>query len=322
MVVNEPVFAELIMSAPLQRLKGINQAGPSQYVAKGKTATRYEHSIGVAMLLRKLGACIEEQIAGLLHDVAHTAYSHVADFVFENETQEVHEAHLERIIFESEIPYILRKHGFDAEKILEIERFTLLERPLPYLCADRVNYTLRDSAAMQNTTKDAQYFLEHLKIADNEIMMDSAEPAIRFGKLYLDLDKTMWADPREVAVVKIMAEAIQLALKSGELSINDLFYDDSHIANKLRKSTNERIHNKLSLLSPDLRVTEDQKHFDFFCRTKPRYINPKYINPKTHNYGLNRVTEVYPEFKGEIEVHKKRIQDGLYIRVLKPETKL
>lgn len=65
----------------MQRLKGISQFRiPDKYYFKDNYS-RFEHSIGVMVLLGKLGASQEEQIAGLLHDVSHKAFSHVYDWV-------------------------------------------------------------------------------------------------------------------------------------------------------------------------------------------------------------------------------------------------
>ena len=45
----------------------------------------------------------------------------------------------------SEIPAILAKYGYNYEEILlDDSKWTLLERSAPELCADRVDYTLRD----------------------------------------------------------------------------------------------------------------------------------------------------------------------------------
>src|SRR3989338_3104441 len=81
--VTEPVLIELIKSKPLRRLKGIDNRGAwaFHYSSPG-SLSRYDHSLGVMLLLKKFCADPEEQIAGLLHDVSHTAFSHVADFVF------------------------------------------------------------------------------------------------------------------------------------------------------------------------------------------------------------------------------------------------
>ena len=102
------VLEELIKSAPVQRLKGIYQGGASFLVNQKWNVTRYEHCIGVMLLIKKLGGTIEEQIAGLLHDVSHTAFSHVVDVVFENQAEDYHENIFQQVIVHSEIPDILK----------------------------------------------------------------------------------------------------------------------------------------------------------------------------------------------------------------------
>jgi len=67
--INEPVLLELLKSPPILRLKSISQFGVPDKYYHIKNFNRYEHSMGVMILLRKLGATPEEQIAGLLHDV-------------------------------------------------------------------------------------------------------------------------------------------------------------------------------------------------------------------------------------------------------------
>src|SRR3989344_1720304 len=86
--VKEQVLIDLINSDPVQRLKGIAQFGiPDEYSHK-KGFSRYEHSIGVLILLRKLKADLVEQSAGILHDISHTAFSHVVDGVAGDPTKE------------------------------------------------------------------------------------------------------------------------------------------------------------------------------------------------------------------------------------------
>jgi len=82
------------------------------------------------LLLKKLGASLEEQIAGLLHDIPHTAFSHTIDFVFPNKDHNFHERFHEKIIKESEIPEILERYGFVLERLLNEHNFPLLEKKL------------------------------------------------------------------------------------------------------------------------------------------------------------------------------------------------
>src|SRR5205823_11476012 len=85
--IDDPRLLALIACPTFQRLKGIRQAGPSAFAFPFKTVTRYEHSLGVYWLLRRLDADLREQVAGLLHDISHTAFSHAVDFVFASEEQ-------------------------------------------------------------------------------------------------------------------------------------------------------------------------------------------------------------------------------------------
>lgn len=77
----EEVLGELIHSPPVQRLQKIHPGGAAHLVHSAWNVTRFEHSVGVMLLIRHLGGSLEEQVAGLLHDVSHTAFSHVVDIV-------------------------------------------------------------------------------------------------------------------------------------------------------------------------------------------------------------------------------------------------
>jgi len=138
------VLEELIQSAPVQRLKGIHQAGAGYLVNRQWDITRYEHSLGVMLLIRRYGGSLEEQIAGLLHDVSHTAFSHVVDVVLENTEEDYHDTILLDVIQPSAIPGILSKYRYDMEKILfDITRWSLLEQPTRIMCRSSRLYIKR-----------------------------------------------------------------------------------------------------------------------------------------------------------------------------------
>ena len=61
--IEEPGLLELIACPTFQRLKGIRQAGPSALAYPFKNVTRFEHHLGVFLLLRRLGADRREQVA-------------------------------------------------------------------------------------------------------------------------------------------------------------------------------------------------------------------------------------------------------------------
>ncbi len=111
--VSEPVLLEIIESKPMQRLKGVHQYGISYYTTHREEYNRFDHSVGVFAILRLKGASLHEQIAGLLHDVSHTVFSHAGDYVYnpttpqESYQDDIHSWFLQKY----GIGEILKKHG-------------------------------------------------------------------------------------------------------------------------------------------------------------------------------------------------------------------
>ncbi|HPZ07464.1 MAG TPA: HD domain-containing protein [Candidatus Eremiobacteraeota bacterium] len=313
--INEPVLLELINSKPLQRLKGINQAGASQYAIANKTVTRYEHSLGVMLLLRKLSASLEEQIAGLLHDTPHTAFSHVIDFVFKSEDHDFHEKFHEKIIMNSEVPAILEKNGFIVSRLFEEKNFPLLERTLPDLCADRIDYSLRDMVAKDGYEEKITIYLQHFILFQNEIIIDDRFIARRYAEDYLKMDEAVWSHPLEIALFQILADAIRIALQKGILVEEDLFSHDAFVYEKLKDSKDREIRKKLSLLSPKLAIADDPKDYDFYAKNKLRYINPKCYAGES----IKRVSEIFPDFQELLNRHNKWVERGNYIKIISPK---
>ena len=85
--VTDAVVIELLHHPAMTRLKGVDQHGPPTYWMGTPTFDRYTHSVGVYVLLKKFGAPLVEQIAGLLHDASHTIFSHLADRLFKTGNQ-------------------------------------------------------------------------------------------------------------------------------------------------------------------------------------------------------------------------------------------
>ena len=267
------------------------------------------------ILLKKLGASIEEQIAGLLHDVPHTAFSHVIDFVFKenNHNQEYHEKFHEKIILQSKIPVILEKYGFEVKQILDDSNFPLLEKSLPNLCTDRIDYTLRDKVASEGFSDNINEYVSSLIVCDNEIIFNDEAVAKMFAEDYLRINETRWSPIIEVALFQILADAIRIALDEGILTENDLFEDDEFVYNKLEQSGNQLISTKLNMLNPALKVIDDTNDFDFHSRNKLRYINPKFQNPDN---SINKVTDISEGFSDKLEKFKVWVKRGHFVKIV------
>ena len=310
--VDEPVLEQLIQTEPVQRLKGVHQAGPSPFFMDDKPPiTRFEHSIGVMLLLREFGASLEEQIAGLLHDVPHTAFSHVADFVFENEGHEYHERFLEEIIYDSEIPEILEREGLDIEYILEEDNFGLLEQDLPRLCADRLDYSMRDLKSHKDY--DMRPFVESLKVENGEFVFDNFEDAEKFGLNFIEADDSFWAHPLEVAIYELFADIIRKALELEEITEDDLFTTDRELMEKLRAIDCEEIQMKFDLLDSGLEIETGAENYDILGTTKARAVDPPFVSEDGE---ILQASERSERLKEEMERHNQKVEDGFKIKIL------
>lgn len=307
--ITEPVLTEIITSPTLIRLKGINQAGPSQYLFPWKKISRFEHSVGVLLLLRIFKAPLEEQVAGLLHDLTHTAFSHVADFMFANKNHEFHELFHEQMVTESEIGEILKKYKI-SQKVIHPENYSLLENDMPDLCADRIDYALRDFMALQKDTESIKAKLTGLIVWKNQFVFKYALAAESFANDYLFMDKATWAHPREIAIYEIMAQALAHALGRGMLTQRDLFTDDHTVMTILRTKGDPYIRKKIAYLTPKFRIEQARpEHYHLKVKTKIRYVDPKILVKNK----LVRLSEISKAFKSRLNKHIEQGKKGWYL---------
>ena len=225
----EPVLLDLMQTAAMQRLQGVLQHGISGLLGVTRPTSRFEHSIGVMILVSRLGASLEEQIAALLHDVSHTAFSHVVDYVFDgHDSQSYHEEQKEQWIAKSDLPEVLGRFGYNWQDFLHEESFRLLEQPAPALCADRLDYCLRDSRDLGIATDDeVQWALSHLVVAGERIIMDDLAAARWLADTYITADDASWANFREVGLYELTAQAIRTAFRLGVFAEDDLWGTDA-----------------------------------------------------------------------------------------------
>ena len=244
--IDDPEVLALIESPTFRRLRGIRQAGPSALAFPFKTVTRHEHSLGVYLLLGRLGAPRKERVAGLLHDISHTAFSHAVDFIFASEEQDHHEGLKPEFLHRPDIAPALAALGYPPEDFYDDAIYPLLERPLPLLCADRVDYFFRDSLACGVSSPDqVARFLGHLTVIDRTIAFDDVDAAREVAALFGVMNREWWASPTEAYIYNEFADALREGFRLGVLAGDDLLVDDAHVLGRLRGADNAMIAEKL-----------------------------------------------------------------------------
>ncbi|RNL75232.1 HD domain-containing protein [Sinomicrobium pectinilyticum] len=274
------VIEEIIKTNVFQRLKKIHQGGSIFLVNPKVNHTRFEHSIGVMLIIKKLGGSIEEQIAGLIHDISHTAFSHLIDYVLDIEGEDYHENRYGAVLKDSELNAVLEKYQMDRTVFMDIEKFKLLEYPLPYLSADRIDYTLRDMFQIgEISLENISWFINGLATFDHRIVLKSEDYGKWFQAKYNFLTAEYFEGEENVEINIIMKTIIKDCLEKGIIEEKDFFEDDFYLMDKINQ--------KFNLMQWIVKIRgnglKNKK-----LKTKKRIVNPEII---VHNQIL-KLSEV------------------------------
>ena len=306
--ITEPIIIDLINSFAVQRLKEINQAGYEPNVDNNfNQINRFEHSVGCYFLLKKVGAPLEEQVAGLIHDVSHSAFSHCADYILDDGSQTKHSHQdnvFEECVIKSGIPCILSKYNFDIDYILDEKNFPLQETTLPDICADRIDYSLRTLIFKKEITqRGAQEILNCLKIINNNWVFVNYESAYNFTKLFLKANEVYYSGFDSAVMFNTVGEVMKYAIQKKYITEKDLYSTDKNVLDKVRKKL--KVDKKLETLCKRMdRLTlsvNDPNNYEYNVFCKSRAIDPFCENKEK----IIRVSDIDGKYKNDLPKHLK-----------------
>ncbi|QKS72821.1 HD domain-containing protein [Paenalkalicoccus suaedae] len=158
--VRDELIWELVGTREFQRLRRIRQLGTTYLTFHGAEHTRFNHSLGVYEIMRRMVENLEKKgewdkderlvclAAALLHDVGHGPFSHSFEKVFHMD----HEEWTRRIILgDTEINSVLSRMGADFPmRVADVIAKTYDNKLIVSLIssqidADRMDYLLRDA---------------------------------------------------------------------------------------------------------------------------------------------------------------------------------
>jgi len=272
--INDPVVLEIINTPEFRRLIDIDQGGYSHIHFPDSQHSRFEHSLGVYELLRRYNAPEEEQIAGLLHDVSHSAFSHTMDYIMADGSG-TKQCHQDRIFAEylrnSSIAEILKKYNLNIDRIVEDANFPLKENELPDICADRIDYSLRGFLVFKIAPREVvDYFLRHLKAENGKWFFNDSQSAERYANLFKELNTSCYCAPKTAHMFRTTAEYIKRGLDYGYINDEDLYTTDTEVLNKIRPHHNrDLILQKLFLRMENKarwEINKDDYDFQVMCK--------------------------------------------------------
>ena len=147
-----PLEVRLVDTPAYQRLRWIRQLGPTNLVYPGANHTRHEHCMGTCHVVGRIADSIgldshDKQlasVAGLLHDLGHSPFSHLGDEVAGLED---HVIRTTKLVSDTEISDILSEEGIASKEVNEIIQGDHKLGPLVSgdLDGDRLDYLVRDA---------------------------------------------------------------------------------------------------------------------------------------------------------------------------------
>ena len=310
--VDEEVLLESMRHPELKRLDKISQFGlPYRYYPLPQF-TRHEHSLGVMLLLRSVNASLEEQLAGLLHDISHTSFSHLVDWVMGDKTREDFQDKNHALYLKnSSLSSLLHKHGFSPERIANHHHYTLLELPAPHLCADRVDYAMREFQDWANPAI-VERCCANLASHHERLVFTEKETAQQFAYGFMKLQHEHWGGGEYMLRWQLFSEVLRHALNSGMLTPADFFTNDERVLATLEEAREPAIRSRLALLRGTLRYRVDTSTPTYHFRKKFRFIDPAYLD----NDNVKQLSEHDADYRRFLDKEREYNAQGMDVELL------
>ncbi|ADB57948.1 HD domain-containing protein [Archaeoglobus profundus] len=245
----EDWMIKIIDTPEFQRLRRISQIGFANLVFPGANHTRFEHSLGVMEIARRLVERMEidedekmEIVASaLLHDIAHLPFSHCSESVVERRLGLNHE-NVEVVLRKGEIKDVLRDLGFNVRKMIaHIKGLSDCNVVKGDIDADRIDYLMRDShyTGVAHGVFDAQRLINKIVFVDKKIVIDAG--GLRSAESLLISRFLMYTTVYYHHVCRIarkmFEKALEFCIEEGNLKPRELFHmDDFTTINFLKAS--------------------------------------------------------------------------------------
>jgi hypothetical protein len=238
-------LSECLETPPIARLRKIGMNCGCEYTTFPRFRdlapySRYDHSLGVALIVWHFTRDPAQTLAGLFHDLATPVFAHVVDFMRGDYlTQESTEAGTEAWIAGSEeIRAVLEKYSLALAAVCDYHRYPIADNDSPWLSADRLEYTLGNAINFGVCSREAaERFYGDLVVGTNEdgedeLMFRTAALAEAFASAALACSAIYVSDEDRYAM-QMLAELLRHALLLGVVTEADLYSTEPELIARL-----------------------------------------------------------------------------------------
>jgi len=231
-----PPFIQSLSSVPpMQRLKGIEMncgcERTSWPLFKAlKPYSRYEHSVGTALIVWAFTHDVKQSTAALFHDISTPCFAHSIDFLLgDYSNQEATEGKTRQIIEESRpILDLLKQYDMTVDQVCDYHIYPAADSPSPHLCADRFEYSLRNMVNYGICNPDVpQALFQDVELVKNEKGFDefafrSTECGHTFAMNAICCSH-VYACETDRYTMQRLSELVGRAIKAGLFTFDELF---------------------------------------------------------------------------------------------------
>ena len=193
---------------------------------------------------------------------------------------------------------------------VQTEKYSLLEQPSPNLCADRVDYALREFLDWANPII-VPFCVESLQAYERKMVFNSQKAASKFAISFLKCQTEHWGSAETVVRYYLLAKALKIGLQENIIVQQDLFEDDAFVLEKLQQSAHPPILQILSSLKGKIQYVSTDKDPDIATQKKFRYVDPEFMD----NGKIIKLSDVDTSYASLIKEHQKRNQQGISIKL-------
>lgn len=244
-----PAFLqEFTKTSPMLRLKNVGMNCGCEYTsfplfAELQPYSRYDHSVGVALIVWHFTQSMEQTLAALFHDVTTPVFAHVVDFLNgDHLCQESTEMGVaECLAASTEIGRLLDQYKIPLETISDYHQYPIADNDSPALSADRLEYTMGNLLNYHFADLETlRKFYGDLTIGTDEagkaeLVFRTPEVAAEFAKAALRTARVYVADEDRFAM-QALADLLRKALDCTVLTRADLQQTEPVVIEKLRTS--------------------------------------------------------------------------------------
>lgn len=242
-----PVFLqEFADTPPLRRLRDVGMNCGCEYTRFPQFVncgpySRFDHSLGTALILWHFTGDMLQSLAGLFHDAATPVFAHVVDFLHGDHLRQesTEEGTAELISSDTACMKLLEKYGLTLEQVADYHIYPIADNPSPALSADRLEYTMGNlfnyGFASLETIREFYHDLTvgRDEVGTPELVFRTPGIAVAFTKAALKNSRVYVADEDRFAM-EALALLLRSALKKGVLAEKDLWKTEREVIGKMK----------------------------------------------------------------------------------------